>query len=200
MKKVLASVCSGAVLVVLLAGCDPHLAQIQGGTQEELWYKQLKSNYPSFTPPRHPAPAVYTPTWQNYRQSGVSAPADDPENTVDNAADGGKVTNLEDAAPAPQNNGKADKGKEPGAAPVVAEPEVNSKAVKDAPKAEGTEEKAADAEGKIYIVQSGDTLSGIAKKFYGKGSLEDVIFRANSKVLKDRNTLSVGMRLVIPEL
>ena len=199
MKKVLASVCGGAVLVVLLAGCDPHLAQIPSGTQEELWYRQLKSNYSSFTPPRNPAPAAYSPNY-NTRQNSPGVPADDPEKAVDNAADGGKVTNLEDAAPAPQNNGKADKGKEPGAAPVVAEPEVNSKAVKDAPKAEGTEEKAADAEGKIYIVQSGDTLSGIAKKFYGKGSLEDVIFRANSKVLKDRNTLSIGMRLVIPEL
>ena len=30
--------------------------------------------------------------------------------------------------------------------------------------------------------------------------MEDVIFKANGKVIKNRNRLSVGMRLVIPEL
>lgn len=197
MKKVLASVCGGAVLVVLLAGCDPHLAQIPSGTQEELWYKQLKSNYSSFTPPRNPAPAAYSPNY-NTRQNSPGVPADDPEKAVDNAADGGKVTNLEDAAPQPQKDEKAEK--KTLQEPAVVQADKKDPAVKDAPQPNGAAAQGSEAEGKIYIVKSGDTLGAIAKKFYGKASLDDVIFRANSKVLKDRNTLSIGMRLVIPEL
>lgn len=197
MKKVLASVCGGAVLVVLLAGCDPHLAQIPSGTQEELWYRQLKSNYSSFTPPRNPAPAAYSPNY-NTRQNSPGVPADDPEKAVDNAADGGKVTNLEDAAPQPQKDEKAEK--KTLQEPAVVQADKKDPAVKDAPQPNGAAAQGSEAEGKIYIVKSGDTLGAIAKKFYGKASLEDVIFRANSKVLKDRNTLSIGMRLVIPEL
>ena len=197
MKKVLASVCGGAVFVVLLAGCDPHLAQIPSGTQEELWYKQLKSNYSSFTPPRNPAPAAYSPNY-NTRQNSPGVPVDDPEKAVDNAADGGKVTNLEDAAPQPQKDEKAEK--KTLQEPVVVQADKKDPAVKDAAKSDGAAAQGSEAEGKIYIVKSGDTLGAIAKKFYGKASLDDVIFRANSKVLKDRNTLSIGMRLVIPEL
>ena len=197
MKKVLASVCGGAVLVVLLAGCDPHLAQIPRGTQEELWYRQLKSNYSSFTPPRNPAPAAYSPNY-NTRQNSPGVPADDPEKAVDNAADGGKVTNLEDAAPQSQKDEKAEK--KTLQEPAVVQADKKDPAVKDAAKSDGAAAQGSEAEGKIYIVKSGDTLGAIAKKFYGKASLEDVIFRANSKVLKDRNTLSIGMRLVIPEL
>lgn len=197
MKKVLASVCGGAVLVVLLAGCDPHLAQIPSGTQEELWYRQLKSNYSSFTPPRNPAPAAYSPNY-NTRQNSPGVPADDPEKAVDNAADGGKVTNLEDAAPQSQKDEKAEK--KTLQEPAVVQADKKDPAVKDAAKSDGAAAQGSDAEGKIYIVKSGDTLGAIAKKFYGKASLDDVIFRANSKVLKDRNTLSIGMRLVIPEL
>lgn len=197
MKKVLASVCGGAVLVVLLAGCDPHLAQIPSGTQEELWYRQLKSNYSSFTPPRNPAPAAYSPNY-NTRQNSPGVPADDPEKAVDSAADGGKVTNLEDAAPQPQKDEKAEK--KTLQEPAVVQADKKDPAVKDAAKSDGAAAQGSEAEGKIYIVKSGDTLGAIAKKFYGKASLDDVIFRANSKVLKDRNTLSIGMRLVIPEL
>ena len=197
MKKVLASVCGGAVLVVLLAGCDPHLAQIPSGTQEELWYRQLKSNYSSFTPPRNPAPAAYSPNY-NTRQNSPGVPADDPEKAVDSAADGGKVTNLEDPAPQPQKDEKAEK--KTLQEPAVVQADKKDPAVKDAAKSDGAAAQGSEAEGKIYIVKSGDTLGAIAKKFYGKASLDDVIFRANSKVLKDRNTLSIGMRLVIPEL
>ena len=197
MKKVLASVCGGAVLVVLLAGCDPHLAQIPSGTQEELWYRQLKNNYSSFTPPRNPAPAAYSPNY-NTRQNSPGVPVDDPEKAVDNAADGGKVTNLEDAAPQPQKDEKAEK--KTLQEPAVVQADKKDPAVKDAAKSDGAAAQGSEAEGKIYIVKSGDTLGAIAKKFYGKASLDDVIFRANSKVLKDRNTLSIGMRLVIPEL
>ncbi|MBO5791808.1 MAG: LysM peptidoglycan-binding domain-containing protein, partial [Lentisphaeria bacterium] len=66
--------------------------------------------------------------------------------------------------------------------------------------AETEKAPAAPQEGKFHVVKSGDTLGGIAKQYYGRASMEDMIFKANAKVIKNRNRLSVGMRLVIPEL
>ncbi|MBR7139143.1 MAG: LysM peptidoglycan-binding domain-containing protein [Lentisphaeria bacterium] len=209
MKKFLASVCGGAALVAFLAGCDPHLAQIENGSEEALWYKKMRENYPQFTPPRTPAPAVYTsPNWNNVsRQGGAAVPADDPEQTVDSAAEGKNVKALRDVEELPAG-GKEKSGT--GNTPAVPEPQVQPENQKADPAAPGNTGKKTDAaaapekqsapEGKLYVVQAGDTLSGISQKFYGKASLEDVIFKANSKVLKNRNALSIGMRLVIPEL
>lgn len=193
MKRTLSGILGGTALLALLTGCDPELAQIPAGSQEEIWYRQLKENYSSFRPPQTPAPAAYN---RQAAPAPVSAakvqekPADDPESAVDRAASGEKV--------------------EPQVAPM------DEAAAKSADKADGAaakagNDKAADGEkaagggeevpaGKPYIVVSGDTLGGIAKKFYGKSSLDDVIFRANTKVIKDRNKLSPGMRLVIPDL
>lgn len=49
----------------------------------------------------------------------------------------------------------------------------------------------------IYTVQSRDTLWGIAKKFYGKGSLYTVIFNDNRDVIKDPNIICTGWKLKI---
>ena len=199
MKRTLSGVLGGTALLALLTGCDPELAQIPAGSQEELWYRQLKDNYSSFTPPQTPAPAAYNRQAAPAPASPARTqekPADDPESAVDRAAAGEKVeqqTASKEEAPAAQNADKAAAGKADGDA---------AKAEKE--KAAGGEKAAADGEeapaGKPYIVVSGDTLGGIARKFYGKSSLDDVIFRANSKVIKDRNRLSPGMRLVIPDL
>ena len=200
MNKVLTSVCGGAALAALLTGCDPQLAQIQSGTQEEQWYRQLKENYRYFEAPRNPAPAVYnanTGAAAQSKQNG-SAPVqlvDDPEKAVDRAADGENVTTV----PAKEEKAAADTKETAGA-------DTKEKAGADTKeKAADTKETAAVPEesentGKLYVVKAGDTLGGIAQKFYGKASMEDVIFRANSKKLKNRNSLGIGMSLVIPEL
>ena len=49
-----------------------------------------------------------------------------------------------------------------------------------------------------YTVQSGDTLSKIAQKYYGDASLYNQIFQANRDVLKDPNRISPGQKLKIP--
>lgn len=213
MNKVLTSVCGGAALLALLAGCDPALAQVGRGSEEELWYKQLKENYRSFEPPPTPAPAVYSRTAAPAGNgTAVVPPADDPEKVVDRAANGENVKPV----PVDDNKAKTDKadakntkaaageaGKDK-AVKADAKAGAEAKAVKTDAKA-GAEAKAvkADAknvEGRFYVVKAGDTLGSIAKHFYGKASMEDMIFRANSKLLKNRNTLRIGMRLAIPEL
>ncbi len=49
-----------------------------------------------------------------------------------------------------------------------------------------------------YVVQSGDTLSKIAQKYYGDPALYDKIFQANRDVLKDPNKIFPGQKLKIP--
>lgn len=49
-----------------------------------------------------------------------------------------------------------------------------------------------------YEIVSGDTLSAIAKKFYGKGSQYPKIFEANKEVIKDPNKIYVGQKIRIP--
>ena len=205
MNKVLTSVCGGAALLALLAGCDPSLAQVGRGSEEELWYKQLKENYRSFEPPPTPAPAVYSRTAAPAGNgTAVVPPADDPEKVVDRAANGENVKPV----PVDDNKAKTDKADAKNTKAAAGEAGKDKagkdKAVKADAKA-GAEAKAvkADAknvEGRFYVVKAGDTLGSIARHFYGKASMEDMIFRANSKLLKNRNTLRIGMRLAIPEL
>lgn len=49
-----------------------------------------------------------------------------------------------------------------------------------------------------HIVVSGDTLWGIAKKYYGNGSLYSKIINANKDKIKNPNLIYPGQRLMIP--
>jgi nucleoid-associated protein YgaU len=51
---------------------------------------------------------------------------------------------------------------------------------------------------KIYEVVAGDTLSKIAKKFYGDANKYMKIFDANKDQLKDPDKIKVGQKLKIP--
>ncbi|MFR5264519.1 LysM peptidoglycan-binding domain-containing protein [Clostridium sp.] len=51
---------------------------------------------------------------------------------------------------------------------------------------------------KTYIVKSGDTLWGIAKKHYGDGSKYTKIYEANKDKIKNPNVIFKGMELIIP--
>jgi nucleoid-associated protein YgaU len=58
---------------------------------------------------------------------------------------------------------------------------------------------------KVYVVQQGDSLSGIAKKVYGvkegvKQKNIDAIFAANRKTLASVDSLKVGQKLTIPQI
>jgi len=50
-----------------------------------------------------------------------------------------------------------------------------------------------------YVVQPGDTLSKIAKHFYGDANKYMKIFEANKDHLKNPDTIKVGQELKIPE-
>ena len=52
---------------------------------------------------------------------------------------------------------------------------------------------------KTYTVAAGDSLSKIAKQFYGNANEYNKIFEANRNVLSDPNMVKVGQQLVIPD-
>ena len=50
----------------------------------------------------------------------------------------------------------------------------------------------------LYEIVSGDTLGGIAKKFYGKASLYTRIHEANKELIPDANKIYPGQKIKIP--
>jgi len=61
------------------------------------------------------------------------------------------------------------------------------------PKTKEEEEKV-----EFYEIVSGDTLSGIAKKYYGKASLYTRIHEANKELIPDPNKIYPGQKIRIP--
>jgi len=58
----------------------------------------------------------------------------------------------------------------------------------------------ASAPAQYHTVMKGDTLSAIAKKYYGDASKYPVIFEANKPMLKDPDKIYPGQSLRIPPL
>ena len=61
------------------------------------------------------------------------------------------------------------------------------------PTPEEPEEKA-----EIYEIVSGDTLGGIAKRYYGNASKYTKIFEANKDIISDPNKIYPGQKIRIP--
>lgn len=51
---------------------------------------------------------------------------------------------------------------------------------------------------KTYTIVSGDTLWGIAKRYYGNGALYTKIYEANKSIIKNPNLIYPGQKVVIP--
>jgi len=55
-----------------------------------------------------------------------------------------------------------------------------------------------NGEVEFYVIKSGDTLSGIAKRYYGNAMDYPRIFEANREVIKDPDKIYVGQTIRIP--
>ena len=138
--------------------------------------------------------------------------ADAAGKTAEAAPAEAKEEKAVEAAPA---EAKAEKAVEAAPAEVKAEKAAD---VAEKP-AEAKEEKAVEAAAEkpaeakssavmppdptnssVYVVKSGDTLGGIAQKNYGNAGYSNIIYKANSDILKDPNKLRPGMKLIIPKL
>lgn len=63
----------------------------------------------------------------------------------------------------------------------------------------GTSAGSVDDGTQYYIIKSGDTLSAIAKQFYGDANKYPAIFEANREVIKDANLIFPGQKIRIPK-
>ena len=194
--KFLAWSISGVALAVFVTGCQPDLAQVKPGSQEEYWEQFVDRSYSGFRPSRTAPPAIADKVSPELREAEQQeqpaagetqseqlpavnaadvAPADDPV-TVEVAED--KATVI-----APEADRKAGDGENKAA---VETPAVEKPA-------------AATGDSVVYVVKPGDTLSFIAKKFYHNGARYDLILKANPQ-LTNPNALRPGMKLRIPQL
>jgi len=189
-------------VLVLLAGCGPELAETPVGQEEEAWQKAFRQNYSSYRPPRTAPPATVDNVSEKLREkeseAAMAAPAtadapqpasDDPAQIVDSAAEG---KNTAPATTETKNGGTA-------AAEKPAEQPAGQPAAADASKS-FTSTPPEPTGSTVYEVKAGDTLSGIAKRFYGDAGAAGVIERANVDLIKDPNRLRPGMKLIIPKL
>jgi nucleoid-associated protein YgaU len=81
---------------------------------------------------------------------------------------------------------------------LIADITVNQSA--QAPRTQTAGASASGGQGtRNYTVQSGDTLSKIAKQFYGDANSYMKIFQANRDRLNNPNEVKAGQELVIPE-
>ena len=84
--------------------------------------------------------------------------------------------------------------------------EAMEKAVLIAGNVKGVSEVKADRLGRpaeevkmeYYVIEKGDTLSAIAKRYYGDFKLYPRIFEANREVIKDPDLIFVGQKIRIP--
>ena len=53
-------------------------------------------------------------------------------------------------------------------------------------------------EAQYYVIESGNTLGGIAKEFLGSASRYPEIFEANREVIQDPNKIFPGQKIRIP--
>jgi len=60
------------------------------------------------------------------------------------------------------------------------------------------DEVLAPSGGQTYVVQKGDTLFALARRFYGDQAKWKLIWEANRARLPDPNRLPVGTKLIIP--
>jgi len=89
----------------------------------------------------------------------------------------------------------------------AANPEALQKAVLMAGNVQGVAEVAVDevkgasadaVKAEYYIIKSGDTLSKIAKQYYGNANDYPKIFEANREVIKDPDKIFPGQKIRIP--
>lgn len=196
---------SGAALAIFAAGCGPELAQVTAGADDLEWKEFAASSYSGYRPPRVTSPAEKDKYQNEVNPAGAAAdpvaPAEDPAPQKSQV-----VVEEEKTAVTPaekQETKEAVTEEKPAEQPkeVPADKkEADKTADKPAEQTAAAPAEDAAVDGEVYTVQAGDTLSGLAKKFYKDGNLSGIIFKANSKVLKNPNALRPGMKLVIPKM
>jgi nucleoid-associated protein YgaU len=65
-------------------------------------------------------------------------------------------------------------------------------------KADGIKAPPQQAQVEYYVIQKGDSLSAIAKRYYGNAKEYPRIFDANREVIKDPDLIYPGQKIRVP--
>ncbi len=159
------------VVALLVAGCTPQLDQTGLSPEEQKWAESIKANYGAWEVPESVPRGV--------KRDDINTDAGDSTASAEipAAADAPAATPVAPIAPE--------------AVPEEA-PAANAAAAAPAPVAVD------NAAPETYTVVKGDTLGGIARKFYGRASQWTRIQEANKDLLKGKTVIRPGMKLAIP--
>lgn len=183
MKSMVMLATAGAVSL-LLAGCAPELDKTQLSPEEQAWAENIKANYGAWQPPESVPRSVRRDDLaaqnQTAPQETATAPVDAPA--------------LETQAPVEVPVAPA--AETPAPAPVPAADPAGGNVKDDVVPVAAPAPAAAEE----YTVVKGDTLGGIARKFYGRASAWKKIQEANTDRMrgKDKTVIVPGMKLQIP--
>ena len=186
MKKQL-FVCGVSTLLIALCGCGPQLAQSHYGTEEEQWARGIAKSYPGYCPPRVAPPAIV----DNVSPRLVEA----EENQVANVEAVESVEVIPEAVSAPAAEAPAE---DPKAENTAAETKDAAAPAPAAPETKAEVKADDNLEFTFYTVKAGDSLSKIAKEFYGDARKYDIIIKANG--ITDPAKVRIGTKLQIPKL
>ena len=184
MKKVLFTVFAAAV--VLAGGCTPVMKSRTLGPEEQEWADYLQEMYPGWKAPAA-LPQAITVSSEKVPYANKDLP---DQQVVDSDADLPEIEEVsieeEEIVKTPEE-------------PVLEETEKKEEVTTETA-AEKTPlvEEENKTEFTEYVVEKNDSLSIIAKKFYGDGNKFGHIYKANEDVIKDPNKLYPGMKLKIP--
>ena len=175
--KMMAILAGAGVLALGLSGCSPKLDQPQLSPEEQVWADYIKQNYSAWQPPVAEPRGV---RGTEQPEAPTAAPAAAPAEEAPAAAE----APAQDAGfyGTPETSGNA----------VATAPAAAKAPAEEAP-------AAAEAAPEIYTVVKGDTLGGIARKFYGRASAWKQIQDANADLLKGKTVIRPGMKLTIPK-
>lgn len=182
---------SGAcALTVLFSGCSPELDQTQLSPEEQAWAANFKENYSAWQPPESVPRSVRRDDLAHETATGQVTSQQVSSELVPPAVD------QPAAVPGTETPVNVEEVK-------VEEVKVETVDVPAAPAAPAEvapATPAAPAADEVYTVVKGDTLGGIALKYYGRASQWKKIQQANMQVLRGKNKDIVvpGMKLQIP--
>ena len=165
------------VVALLVAGCTPQLDQTGLSPEEQKWAESIKANYGAWEVPESVPRGV--------KRDDINTDAGDSAASAEipAATDAPAATPVAPVAPIA-----------PEAVPEEA-PAANAAAAAAAVPAPVAADNAAP---ETYTVVKGDTLGGIARKFYGRASQWTRIQEANKDLLKGKTVIRPGMKLAIP--
>ncbi len=205
------SAAAAGALIIACAGCySTDLARPPVSQEEKAWEDIIRESYPGYKAPPKTIRMV-----NDHTENRVSAVITKPQ--AEAADEAAEKKNAAAPQELPVNEPAAEEKAEKPAAEVATAEKPASAAAETAPadkpaeKVEEKAEKPAEAKSStvmppdptnssVYVVKSGDTLGGISQKNYGNAGYSNIIYKANSDILKDPNKLRPGMKLIIPKL